>query len=150
MSFERKAFTIVEILIVVVILGIVAAIVVPQFSEESDDARLSAMTTDLSTVRSQLQMYRIHHNDKFPANIVEEMTKSTKSTKADRSVMPEGGNRSQYPYGPYLLEFPTNPFVEGAAGSQVDTTSLGGGDKGWYYNSTTGQFAPDDDAHKNL
>jgi type II secretory pathway pseudopilin PulG len=124
-----------------------AAIVVPLFSEGSDDARLSALTTDLSTVRSQLQMYRIHHNDKFPANIVEEMTKST---KADRSVMPGGGDPGQYPYGPYLLEFPINPFVDGAAGSQVDTTSLGGGDKGWYYNSTTGQFAPDDDEHKNL
>jgi len=147
MSFDRKAFTLVEILIVVVILGILAAIVVPQFTEASGDARLSALTTDLSTVRSQLQMYHIHHNDKFPANIIEEMTKRT---KADRSVMPEGGDPGQYPYGPYLLQFPTNPFVAGAAGSQVDTTSLGGGDKGWYYNSTTGQFVPDDDEHKNL
>jgi general secretion pathway protein G len=45
----RSAFTLVEILIVVVILGILAAIVVPQFTNASDDARIGAFITSLKT-----------------------------------------------------------------------------------------------------
>lgn len=143
----RKAFTLVEILIVVMILGILAAIVVPQFTEASDDARLSALTTDLSTVRSQLQMYRVHHNGKFPTNITQQLTNRT---NALGQVMPAGANKALYPYGPYLVEFPSNPYVLGDASNTVDTTAAGGGNAGWYYNSTTGHFSPDDDVHKDL
>ena len=53
MMNRNKGFTLVEILIVVIILGILAAIVVPKFTEASDDAKLSALTTDLKIVRSQ-------------------------------------------------------------------------------------------------
>jgi len=141
------AFTLVEILIVVMILGILAAVVVPQFTEASDDARLSALTSDLSTVRGQLQMYRIHHNDLFPTDIVGQLTGRTKN---DGTVMPDGGDAAQFPYGPYLQQFPTNPFVEGAAAGEVDTVTPGGGNKGWYYKSATGQFIADDDDHAGL
>ena len=54
----RRAFTLIEILIVVVILGILAAIVIPQFSEASDDANESAIKSTLQTVRSQIELYK--------------------------------------------------------------------------------------------
>lgn len=142
-----RAFTLVEILIVVVILGILAAVVVPQFTEASDDARLSALSSDLSTVRGQLQMYRIHHNGQFPSDIVGQLIGRT---KGDGTVMPNGGDTAQFPYGPYLQQFPTNPYVEGQAAEEVDTGSPGGGNKGWYYNSATGRFIADDDDHTGL
>ena len=50
---KNKGFTLVEILIVVIILGILAAIVIPQFTQASNDARESSLSSELQTVRSQ-------------------------------------------------------------------------------------------------
>ena len=55
---RNKGFTLVEILIVVVILGILAAIVVPQFTNAADDARQGNIDTQVSTIENQLELYR--------------------------------------------------------------------------------------------
>jgi general secretion pathway protein G len=65
----KSGFTLVEILIVVVILGILAAIVIPQFTEASTEAKTSRLCTDLQSVRSQIQLYKIEHNDNFPGTV---------------------------------------------------------------------------------
>ena len=54
----RKAFTLIEILIVVVILGILAAVVIPQFTNAADDANAASVRTQLQTLRSQIELYR--------------------------------------------------------------------------------------------
>ena len=54
----KKAFTLVEILIVVVILGILAAIVIPRFSDASHQARESALKDNVRFLRSQIQLYK--------------------------------------------------------------------------------------------
>lgn len=61
-----KAFTLVEILIVVVILGILAAIVIPQFTNASQDAQVGNVETQLQTIRSQIELYRVHNNGTVP------------------------------------------------------------------------------------
>ncbi len=55
----RKAFTLIEILIVVVILGILAAIVIPQFTDASDQANVASMKSQLQTMRSQIELFRV-------------------------------------------------------------------------------------------
>ena len=65
-SAARKGFTLVEILIVVVILGILAAIVIPQFTNAAQAANASSMRTQLQTLRSQLELYQIDHFGAFP------------------------------------------------------------------------------------
>ena len=134
---KRKGFTLVEILIVVIILGILAAIVVPQFTEAYADATTAALASELQSVRSQLQLYKIQHSGSYPSDIV---TQLTTMTKEDGSA---GGT-----LGPYLTSFPTNPFTDTAT---VDTDGTKGDDShAWYFNTTTGEFAPDDAAHSSM
>lgn len=131
---KPRAFTLVEVLIVVIVLGILAAVVVPQFSSASDDANVSALTTNLQTIRSQIELYRLQHNSTYPtlASFTAQMTGKT-------SVSGAVGTD----YGPYLLKIPPNPMT----GTATVTNEAFGAGKGWYYNETTGEFrANHDDA----
>ena len=66
MKRARKGFTLVEILIVVIILGILAAIVIPQFTNASQSAKTSSLQSQLQTIRSQLELFQVQHNGKYP------------------------------------------------------------------------------------
>jgi general secretion pathway protein G len=139
---KRNGFTLVEILIVVVILGILAAIVIPQFSDASTQAKESSLVSDLQTIRSQIQLYKIQHNGNLPAaaTFTTQMTTYTlvDGTAADPQAPGTGV------YGPYLQAVPKNPFNELAT---IDTTGTAGDNVGgWEYNATTGAFNADDNA----
>lgn len=128
----KKAFTLVEVLIVVIILGILAAIVVPQFSDASSDAKLSALKTNLQTIRSQIQVYKIQHNDVYPtaAAFANQMTLASKADGTTAAVGTAG-----FDLGPYLQSIPANPYT--------NTSTIGTGAVGssaWYYDETTGTF----------
>ena len=66
MRTRMKGFTLVEILIVVVILGILAAIVVPQFTNASSEAMKGALASQLQTINSQVELYRVRNQGAYP------------------------------------------------------------------------------------
>lgn len=66
MRTRMKGFTLVEILIVVVILGILAAIVVPQFTNASNEAVKGALSSQLQTINSQVELYRVRNQGAYP------------------------------------------------------------------------------------
>ena len=74
MRKTHRAFTLIEILIVVVILGILAAIVIPQFTDASTDAREASVKSQLQTLRAQLELYRVQNNDTYPALVANQWT----------------------------------------------------------------------------
>src|SRR5687767_13273654 len=109
----RKAgFTLVEILIVVVILGILAAIVIPQFTNASQEATVSSVQSMLQTIRSQIELYRVKNNGVLP----------DLSADWDDLVVND-----------YLQDEPTNPITGGTA------VSAAGPD--WYWTAATGDIA---------
>jgi prepilin-type N-terminal cleavage/methylation domain-containing protein len=59
----QKGFTLVELLIVVIILAILAAILVPQFASSTDDAKASAADSTLANLRASLDLYYQQHGD---------------------------------------------------------------------------------------
>src|SRR5438309_2152401 len=63
----RSAFTLIELLLVMVILGVLAAIVVPKFTSRTDDARISAAKTDISQLTTALDTFEVD-NGRYPTN----------------------------------------------------------------------------------
>lgn len=145
---STSGFTLVEILIVVIILGILAAIVIPQFTEASQDARVSGLMTNLQTIRSQLLLYKAQHLEVFPGADGDEDTFGTQLTLWSNTA---GGTNAtpstSFPYGPYLQSVPNNP-ISGSDTVRIVTTgsatfSAPSADGGWYFNSVTGEFRAD-------
>ncbi len=149
-SLKAKGFTLVEILIVVVILGILAAIVIPQFTSASEAAKASSLVTQLQSIRSQIELYQIQHNGDYPgvnaagtglissANFWSDLTGKTNVA----GVAATTGTT----YGPYLQKPVINPFTDSSlvVGNNIATgipNNAGGSDaNGFIYNPTTGQI----------
>ena len=70
----KRGFTLIEILIVVVILGILAAIIVPQFTDAAQDANESSARSQLQSIRSQIELHRVQNNGAAPADLAELVT----------------------------------------------------------------------------
>ena len=118
---RRNAFTLIEILIVVVILGILAAVVVPQFTNAADDANDAATRSQLQTLRGQIELYRAQQTAEptFIANGWDDLTDNN-----------------------YLMLDPVNPFT----GSSTIVGAASGNDAdGWVWrdngNGTFGLYA---------
>jgi general secretion pathway protein G len=100
----RSGFTLIEILIVVIILGILAAIVIPQFSSASNDARKSNVQSTVQTLRSQVALYKLQHQDTLP-DLVTSWDQLILKSDAAGSTAPAAGVQT---FGPYMQDIPTN------------------------------------------
>jgi general secretion pathway protein G len=133
---RRSAFTLIEVLIVVVIMAILAATIIPQFTDSTKDAKASTAVFNLHTLRSQIELYRTQHAGLAPTGTLVELTQSTNESGT-------AGSGAGFPYGPYIREIPANPFTNLKDVKVIATTPAAAGDLtsgggGWIYNATTG------------
>src|SRR5947208_3430778 len=134
---QRKGFTLVEILIVVIILGILAAIVIPQFTSASQDARKNSLVSQLQTLRSQLELYKLQHLDQLPTTLIGSSPAWTQLTvKSDATGAL--GTTSAFPFGPYLQADPVNPLNASIAVKVVGADVTPGGASGCTTSSAEG------------
>lgn len=166
MRTNKSGFTLVEILIVVVILGILAAIVIPQFTEASTEAKTSSLVTDLQSLRSQIQLFKVQHNDNLPkkpngtfigtATFEDSMILKTDifgTTYAVTATVSAAGGPL---YGPYMAKLPTNQFVNSNVANAGATAGVApavstDGTQGWYFDTDTGSiWATDSTDHEKL
>ncbi len=132
---SRQAFTLVEVLIVVVIMAVLAATIIPQFTNSTNDAKQSTVLFNLHSMRSLIELYKSQHNGKAPSADLKELISATDRTG-------NVGTGAAYPYGPYLNKIPDNPFTDSntvaAPGAVPPSSTVDGA--GWLYDATTGQI----------
>jgi len=128
----RRAFTLVELMIVVLILGIVAAAVIAAFSTSTAQTRQSSVASQLQTIRQQIQVYSADHSDLYPDLADNQWAQLTQTTDVFGNLQPTG-------LGPYLPNIPNNPLNNNNA--VVGDISEANQNTGWVYDQTSGNIS---------
>ena len=152
---NARAFTLVEILIVVVLLGILAGVVLPLIAGSSISAKQSALAHDLQMLRRYILIYKGQHLEVGPGYpngdttqvpteeaFVEQITMSSNTTGQTAPVGTPGFNR-----GPYLMKIPVNPLNGKSTiqmlGDAEDFPANADDSDGWIYKAATSEVRGD-------
>jgi general secretion pathway protein G len=119
-KMKRNGFTLIELVVVVLILGIIAAVAAPKMFDTAGDARTNSTRHSLVVVRDSIELYRAQNGGYPPA-----ATFTTALEPHLRGSFPtcQIGNTNAN-----IFTSAANPIVVGGAG------------EGWAYNQTTGEF----------
>ncbi len=132
-TLKRNGFTLVEILIVVVILGILAAIVVPQFTSASQQAVKGALASQVQTIESQIELYRVQNQGTFPHNDADPVIAG--GTNDGWGVMVSNLYLKSSPMNGYTS---TSTVQASLVTQPAINTSPAAGTVGWSYDPATG------------
>jgi len=152
---KARAFTLVEILIVVVLLGILAAVVMPLIADNAILAKQSALATDLQLLRRFILIYKSHHLEVGPGYpngqttaapteqaFIYQATLSSNSAGQTAAIGTPGFIR-----GPYLQKIPANPLNGKSTiqmlGNGEDFPAAADDSHGWIYKAATSEIRAD-------
>jgi len=152
---RARAFTLVEILIVVVLLGILAVVVLPLVAGSAISARESALAHDVQMLRRCSLIYKAQHLEVGPgypdgdttqvpteAAFVAQTTLSSNESGQTAAIGTPGFER-----GPYLMKIPANPLnhknTVQMLGDAEDFPAGADDSHGWIYKASTSEVRPD-------
>ena len=120
--FRRAArgFTLIELMVVVVIIGVLAALIVPNVLDRTDDARVTAARTDVNSLMQALKLYKLD-NQRYP------------SADQGLEALVRKPTAGQVPpnWRPYMEKLPTDPwgrpyqYVNPGVKGEIDVFSFG-------------------------
>lgn len=117
---RRMGFTLIELMVVLVIIGVLAALIVPNVLDRADDARVTAARTDVSNLMQALKMYRLD-NQRYPTS-----EQGLRALVAKPTTSPVPPN-----WRPYLEKLPSDPwnqpyqYLNPGVHGEVDVLSFG-------------------------
>ncbi len=168
---RQGGFTLVELLIVVIILAILAAIVIPQFSSATTDAQEAALDSNLGGLRNAVELYKAQHTT-YPGAVATTggtcaATKGTGAINTAQAVMDHllmysdasgntcsVGDTTTFRFGPYLRKgIPTDAITgKGSAVGDIVVQTTGAplapaaATGGWAYDTKSGQIVMNSNA----
>jgi general secretion pathway protein G len=99
MRRRQRGFTLIELMVVLAIIGVLAALIVPNVLGRADDARITAARTDVGNLMQALKLYKLD-NQRFPT-----AAQGLNALIAKPSTEPVPGN-----WKPYLDKLPNDPW----------------------------------------
>ncbi|MBM3316416.1 MAG: type II secretion system protein [Candidatus Eisenbacteria bacterium] len=164
---NRSGFTLVELLIVVIILGVLAAVAIPQFTSNTEDAKIAALDTSLAEMRNAVELYYHQHNAVYPGakkhtdgSNVASATEAAAAFVAQMTLYSAADGTTSntktttHKYGPYLKKgLPANPFTSGQSDLLCDiatadiSVAASSGTEAWKFYVKTGRLIANDGGH---
>ncbi len=157
-----SAFSLMELVLVIAILGILVAIAIPRLSQGSDSGGEAALVADLRILRGAIDMYAAEHVGVYPA-AKGDGTNAAKTEQAFVSQLTQYSGKpgqvvhardAAHPFGPYLANgvppLPVGPRA-GATGVKIVEGNpilavTAAANIGWLYNATSGEIRANDDS----
>jgi general secretion pathway protein G len=137
----RKAFSLIELVIVIIIMGVISAIAIPRMVRGAEGADVTGLQADLAVLRGAIEMYKYEHSA-FPTVLNFEAQLADETDAA-------GGPGTDY--GPYVVKIPTlkTGVKKGETGVAAagDPPAFIDSPAGWLYNETTGEIWANDANH---
>jgi len=142
----KKGFSLIEILIAAVLLGILATIVISQLHDQAHLAKIVAAKGNLRVLRSAIEYYAAQHNGVAPGYSDGEIAPSTTVEQQLTLYTDDGGNTADtqsrdFPFGCYLRKIPENPFNNKTRikvlGDNEPFPESADGSFGWIYKPAT-------------
>ena len=108
MLMNKRAFTIVELLVVIVVIGILAAITIVSYTGLSSKANVASLQSDLSSAKKQLALYQVEHST-FPTSLTADGNKYCPTGGTEYCFKTSTGNTFTYsspvsPYQTYIMD----------------------------------------------
>jgi general secretion pathway protein G len=117
---KQAGFTLIELMVVLVIIGVLAALIVPNVLNRADDARIAAARTDVNNLMQALKLYRLD-NQRYPTN-----EQGLAALVKKPTTGPEPTN-----WKPYIDKLPNDPwgrayqYMNPGVQGEVDVLSFG-------------------------
>ncbi|MEI7658033.1 MAG: prepilin-type N-terminal cleavage/methylation domain-containing protein [Phycisphaerae bacterium] len=111
-------FTLIELMVVMIALGLIASVVIPQFTTATQDAMAGSLKSQLRSLQNQIEMYVSRNSGAYPVT----------ATTPDWSLLKAAG---------FIKADPVNPAFTGAnkPGVTVHATARGSAGHGWVWNT---------------
>jgi prepilin-type N-terminal cleavage/methylation domain-containing protein len=145
----KRGFSLVELMIVVAVLGILAAIVIPQFQSYTTQAKETTAKSNLRILRSAIELYTAQHNGVPPGYPNGDITATPSeqvfiwqlTMASNKSGQTANPGTAGFNLGPYIKTFPENPFNDAGAvriiGNSEEFPSSAAGNFGYIYQPAT-------------